>query len=120
MFFSLVNLRKIARKSLGELCGEFFPRILGLVSPTPLMECVEGAAQKGGAVILHFAVLRTLVSCTKMRVFYLKTCTPMKGTPEALLDPPEKLPPRFTPNSAAALRFLKIVLLSRPAYGADW
>ena len=39
-----------------------------------------GAAQRG-AILLHFAVLRTLCSCSKMILFYLKTCTPVKGPP---------------------------------------
>ena len=45
---------------------------------------MTGGGTEGGAILL--AVLQTLFSCSKMSLFYLKTCTPMKGTPG---EPPE-------------------------------
>ena len=47
----------------------------------PFLGVLQGAAQRGGQFYLIFAVLRTLFSCSKMSLFYLKTCTPMKATP---------------------------------------
>ena len=46
---------------------------------TTLMECFRGGT--GGELFYFiFAVLWTLLACSKMS-FYLKTCTPVKGTP---------------------------------------
>ena len=42
---------------------------------------LQGAAQRGAQFYFIFAVLRTLLSCSKMSLFYLKTCTPLKATP---------------------------------------
>ena len=45
-----------------------------------------GAAHRGAQLYFMFAVLWALFSCSKMRPFYLKTCTPMKGPPDPPLD----------------------------------
>ena len=42
---------------------------------------LQGAAQRGAQFYLIFAVLRAFFLCSKMSLFYLKTCTPMKATP---------------------------------------
>ena len=42
---------------------------------------LQGAAQRVAQFYFIFAVLRTPFSCNKMSHFYLKTCTPVKGTP---------------------------------------
>ena len=46
------------------------------------MECFRGGTE-GTQFYFTFAVLRTLLSCSKMCLlnFYPKTCTPVKGTP---------------------------------------
>ena len=49
-----------------------------------IVDCFRGGTE-GGAILLHFWVLPTLFSCSKMSPFYLKTCTPVKGTPWSTL-----------------------------------
>ena len=52
------------------------------LTPTPnIIECFRGRHRGGRQFFFNFAVLRTLFSCSKMGLFYLKTCTPLKGTP---------------------------------------
>ena len=46
---------------------------------------LQGAAQRGAQFYLIFAALQTFLSCSKISLFYLKTCTPMKGTPLSAL-----------------------------------
>ena len=46
-----------------------------------IMECFRGRAQRGAQFYFIFAVLQTLFSCRKTSLVYLKSCTPMKGTP---------------------------------------
>ena len=41
---------------------------------------LQGAAQRGKFTFI-IAALPTLFSCSKMSLFHLKTCTPLKGTP---------------------------------------
>ena len=53
-------------------------------SPFPtahFIECFRGRHKGGAQFYFIFAVLQTLFSCSAMNVFYLQTCTPMKGTP---------------------------------------
>ena len=42
---------------------------------------LQGAAQRGGAILLHFGGSPGPFACSKMSLFYLKTCTPAKATP---------------------------------------
>ena len=46
-----------------------------LLLQTTFTECFTGSTE-GAAILL----LRTLFSCSTMSLFYLKTCTPLKGT----------------------------------------
>ena len=52
---------------------------------------LQGAAKRGAQLYFILAVLRALLSCGQMGLFYVQTCTPMKATPEAPLDFKEKL-----------------------------
>ena len=42
---------------------------------------LQGAAQRGAQSDFIFVALRTFFSCSKMSLFYLKICTPVKATP---------------------------------------
>ena len=69
-----------------EVVWAFVKRDLGLRSPWcrengQTHRVLQGAAQRGAQFYLIWAVLRTLFSCSKMSLFYLNTCTPVKATP---------------------------------------
>ena len=44
---------------------------------------LQGVAQRWAQFDFIFVVLLTPLSCSKMSLFDLKTCTPLKGRPEA-------------------------------------
>ena len=45
------------------------------------IECFKGCGTEGGAILLHCCGSPDPFACSKMSLFYLKTCTPVKGTP---------------------------------------
>ena len=94
--FSLVSVVAAAAKSLG--CGDLQPWSLRAsrdfggdphnrqrlrcfaAGEAKLIECFRGQYRGGGGNFTQFlAVPWTLFSCSKMRFFYLRTCTPVNG-----------------------------------------
>ena len=82
--------RKLRRKS--EKSEE---RFLSLPAPESkslkTSQSASGGGTDGGAILLDFCGPLNPFSCSKMNLFYLKTCTPVKGTPEAPLEIPKNL-----------------------------
>ena len=78
-------LASFCRKAQSTRTAKFDPRTPSRdCSRKCTRECTHRVARGGteeGAILFHFAVLRTPFSRSKMSLFYVKTCTPLKGTP---------------------------------------